>query len=665
MWRFLIVLCLALIFCSSSPSVSVSADGNTVGMVIDPTPKTVVVGDTFSVNIIVTISGGMAVHAAEAHIDFDPVYLQVVGMTPGAALPVVLGSSFNNTRGTIDYPAEQLWGAPPTADFVLVTLKLRAKKVTGGTPLTFVYIAPTRLTEAWVDDDPVLDHSAVIDGSVSINPIPAPRLEVNGSTTMTAGGSNDLTITARDQYGNVNTGYDGIRSLTFSGPSVAAGGQQPTVEGIVVGTATAVNFTNGVSATGAVTLVAYRAETTTVDVSDDTLNSSGGHGLALTVYGATAARLEVAGSTTMSAGGSSELTIRAKDQHGNLAAGYDGTRSLTFFGPGVAPGGQQPTVEGIVVGTVTAVNFTNGVSAASAATLVAYRAESTTVDASDGSIDSFADPAYNLDITVNAGAVSRLVFVTVAQTIIAGQPSAVMTVQTQDEYSNPTDVTTTATLTLSSSSASDQKTFSLSPTTWVDITSVTLPAGQNSASFHYKDPSSGTPLITVAETPSLGWTDASQQQTVSPVVLVGEIDLQGRPPKGDEGWVTTLTVTFLQNGVVVRTENVITDNQGRFAMTDITTGTYDMMVKGARTLSNLVVGQVILPGTNLVHFGILREGDANNDNAITEADYAVLWSFWGQTSGEALDKGDFNRDGAVTGFDYALLWYNFGQTGDT
>ena len=82
-------------------------------------------------------------------------------------------------------------------------------------------------------------------------------------------------------------------------------------------------------------------------------------------------------------------------------------------------------------------------------------------------------------------------------------------------------------------------------------------------------------------------------------------------------------------------------------------------------MSELVTG-VGFPGgaTIPVDFGTLREGDANNDDVITGLDYAVLWSFFGQTSGEALEKCDFNRDGAVTGLDYSLLWYNFGQIGE-
>ena len=75
-------------------------------------------------------------------------------------------------------------------------------------------------------------------------------------------------------------------------------------------------------------------------------------------------------------------------------------------------------------------------------------------------------------------------------------------------------------------------------------------------------------------------------------------------------------------------------------------------MKSTHSLSELVT-EVEFPAgaTVLVGFGTLREGDANNDGVITGADYAVLWFYLGQTSGEALEKCDFNRDSAVTGVD--------------
>jgi hypothetical protein len=149
--------------------------------------------------------------------------------------------------------------------------------------------------------------------------------------------------------------------------------------------------------------------------------------------------------------------------------------------------------------------------------------------------------------------------------------------------------------------------------------------------------------------------------------LNGHVDLQGRPTPPDASWITPLTVVLFEQGTstVVRTEEVTTDNEGNFTVADVETGTYDIGVKCPRSLSELVTGVAFSADTvTPVTFGTLREGDANNDDVITGADYSVLWSYLGQTSGEALDKCDFNRDGVVSAIDYSLLWMNLGQVGD-
>jgi hypothetical protein len=153
----------------------------------------------------------------------------------------------------------------------------------------------------------------------------------------------------------------------------------------------------------------------------------------------------------------------------------------------------------------------------------------------------------------------------------------------------------------------------------------------------------------------------------SPATLEGQVDLQDRPAPPDPTWETPLTVKFFEPGTnnVIRTEDVTTDGQGNFTVADVASGFYDIGVKCPRSLSRLVTGVGFAGGATVaVDFGTLREGDANNDDVINGLDYAVLWSSFGQTTGEALDKCDFNRDGAVTGADYSFLWNDFDQVGD-
>jgi hypothetical protein len=114
---------------------------------------------------------------------------------------------------------------------------------------------------------------------------------------------------------------------------------------------------------------------------------------------------------------------------------------------------------------------------------------------------------------------------------------------------------------------------------------------------------------------------------------------------------------------------VTTDNAGNFTIPDVAVGTYDICVKSPRALSELKTGVVIVSGTpTSVDFGTLREGDANNDDAISLADYALLYTAYGSTpcpcDANWNDNCDFNRNGAVELGDYALLYTNYGQAGD-
>ncbi len=109
-------------------------------------------------------------------------------------------------------------------------------------------------------------------------------------------------------------------------------------------------------------------------------------------------------------------------------------------------------------------------------------------------------------------AISKIAFTTAEQTIIQDAVSSIMTIEIQDVNSQAVTVLTDTTINLSSSS--DGGSFSFNSSPWQSITSVTISAGQSSGSFCYKDSNVGTPTITAAESPSVGWIDATQTVTV-------------------------------------------------------------------------------------------------------------------------------------------------------
>jgi len=126
--------------------------------------------------------------------------------------------------------------------------------------------------------------------------------------------------------------------------------------------------------------------------------------------------------------------------------------------------------------------------------------------------------------------ITKIVFTTGNQTLAAGEVSGIMTIQSQDATGAPQDVGAATTIDLSSTSAAGR--FDTSPLGAFDgtITSVTITSGNSAASFYYRDTTAGTPTITAAENPAQGWSDATQQETitatvVSPTVTTGSATL--------------------------------------------------------------------------------------------------------------------------------------------
>ena len=161
------------------------------------------------------------------------------------------------------------------------------------------------------------------------------------------------------------------------------------------------------------------------------------------VYYAPVHYLEVIGDSTMTAGGSNVLTVRARDTFGNIAVNYNGAKSLAFSGPGQAPGGQIPTVGGSSIGIPVSVTFTNGVSDnAAATTLLAYKSETVTLDVTDGTSNSYTYGSYGLNLTVNPDGADHIIISPDTNTITAAD-NQTYTAQSFDRFNNPiADVTT-------------------------------------------------------------------------------------------------------------------------------------------------------------------------------------------------------------------------------
>ena len=105
---------------------------------------------------------------------------------------------------------------------------------------------------------------------------------------------------------------------------------------------------------------------------------------------------------------------------------------------------------------------------------------------------------------------------------------------------------------------------------------------------------------------------------------------------------------------------------GTFTVPAIPQGTYNVTIKGAKSL-RILQSNVVLGAATVLNPVILRGGDANNDNFCDTSDFGLLVGAYG-TDGGVPGSGydptcDFNFDGYVDTGDFGLLVGEYGQVG--
>jgi hypothetical protein len=146
----------------------------------------------------------------------------------------------------------------------------------------------------------------------------------------------------------------------------------------------------------------------------------------------------------------------------------------------------------------------------------------------------------------------------------------------------------------------------------------------------------------------------------------GGVTLQGRPAAPDARWSVPLNVslTIPGNGQPSYSFTPTTDNSGRFTVTGMALGTYEVRIKHSHTLQTMKTVTLAV-GVNTIDFGMLLEGDANNDNYVTLVDFSVLATAYAKCQGTIGydSRADFNGDTCVTLLDFSLLATNYGKGG--
>ncbi|HMA75992.1 MAG TPA: hypothetical protein VKO43_01665 [Candidatus Krumholzibacteriaceae bacterium] len=110
--------------------------------------------------------------------------------------------------------------------------------------------------------------------------------------------------------------------------------------------------------------------------------------------------------------------------------------------------------------------------------------------------------------------IDSMIFNTSETSVIAGDITDKIRIQTVDQYNNPSSVSSDQIVNLSSSSSEGEFSI-LGGGGFSDTSSVTILSGEDTTSFYYRDITAGTPDIT-ASPQGQSWTDAQQQVTVNP-----------------------------------------------------------------------------------------------------------------------------------------------------
>jgi hypothetical protein len=306
--------------------------------------------------------------------------------------------------------------------------------------------------------------------TVTVAAAPAARFTLAASlTSLAAGGSSNLTITALDAYGNVATSYAGGKSLTFSGAATSPNNTKPTVanssssSGVAFGTATAITFTAGIatvssSKNGVMKL--YASGKADIEVSDGSISTS--TPLEVTVSPLAVSKLSLAaGTTTPAAGEADNLTVTALDTYGNVATSYTGAKSLTYTGASASPNGTVATVSNssgtpVAFGTATPTTFDDGVASVSSTkngVMRLYKPGATSVKVSDGT--------YSVTLSVTVSPADAAEFsLAAASTKPAAGATDNLTITALDPYGNTATTHAGAhDLTFSGSSASPDGTL--------------------------------------------------------------------------------------------------------------------------------------------------------------------------------------------------------------
>jgi len=173
--------------------------------------------------------------------------------------------------------------------------------------------------------------------------------------------------------------------------------------------------------------------------------------------------------------------------------------------------------------------------------------------------------------------------------------------------------------------------------------------------------------------------DANNSPRIVPVglyirttgTLKGHVNLARKQPAGDPTWETPLVLRFFNNSTKLEVGwspiNITTDAYGNFTFDEVVVGPYDIGVKNWTSLSRMAYGKNFTAGNaTAIDFGLLSEGDTDNDDEIKLADFNRVVTNYNAMPGDPNwnPMYDFNRSGKIDLADYNLVLNNYNGKGD-
>jgi hypothetical protein len=438
-----------------------------------------------------TASAGVTVNAAAAsHLRLTA----PAGSTAGSSfdLTVTALDPFNNTavsyRGTIALTSSDGRATLP-ANYGFTAGDAGVHTFAGGVTL---YTAGSQTITATDTATSSITGSA----TVPVSAAAASALTVTGPAAATAGSAFDVTVMARDAYGNVATTYAGTVHFTSSDGRAAL----PADYTFVAADNGAHTFAGGVTLDTAGSQTVTAADTTT-----NTITGS----LAVSVNPAATDHYLVTAPQTATAGAALTVTVTAQDQFGNTATGYTGTAHFTSSDA-------QATLPADST-------LTNGTGSFSATLKTAGSQSLTATDTSSAGISG-----TQAGITVNPAAASTLSVGGFPAVVTAGVAGTV-TVTARDAYGN---VATGYTGTVHFTSSDGRAALPADSTLTSGI-----------ASFSVTLKTAGTQSLTATDTTTASITGTEAGIKVNPAAAA-LLRVSG-PSAGTAGGALTFTVTAL------------------------------------------------------------------------------------------------------------------------